>query len=66
MADEFDGQAEAESFASLVRDTSNAVRSEAPTSSAAPLFRKLEDGSIVNRNGQVIRGPVAPLEGKGK
>lgn len=66
MADEFDGQVEAQSFASLVKAASDALRSEAPPSSPAALFRKLDDGTIVNRNGQVLRGPIAPLESKGK
>ena len=66
MADAFDGQVEAQSLASLVKSTSDAVRSVAPPSSPAPLFRQLDDGTIVNRNGGVVRGPIAPLESKGK
>lgn len=64
MADDFDGQVEAQSFASLVSTTSAALRSEVPPSLPAPLFRQLDDGTIVNRNGQVVRGPIAPLEVK--
>lgn len=66
MADDFDGQVEAQSLAALVKAASAAVRSVAPPSLPAPLFRQLEDGTIVNRNGQVVRGPIAPLETKGK
>jgi len=64
MADEFDAKVEAQSLASLVSTTSAALRSEAPSSPQAPLFRQLDDGTIVNRNGQVVRGPIAPLEVK--
>ena len=66
MSDEFDGQVEAQSLAALVKAASDAVRSEAPPSLPAPLFRQLDDGTIVNRNGQVVRGPIAPLERKGQ
>jgi hypothetical protein len=64
MPDEFDGVAAAQSLASLVRATSDAVRPSLPPAAPAPLFKLAPDGSIVNRKERAIRGPIAPLAPK--
>jgi hypothetical protein len=64
MADEFDSSVAATNLAQLVTSTSAAVREVVPTSLPAPLFHTLQDGTVTDDAGRVIRGPIAPLPAK--
>jgi hypothetical protein len=66
MPDEFDGQAAAAGVAAALDQIRTAAEKVKTAEEREPLFRTLTDGSLVDRNGQVIRGPVKPLELKGK
>lgn len=66
MATEFDAVAHGQALKDLVAETAADMRPLVPAVPRAPIFRTLEDGSVVDRNEKKIRGPIEPLQFKGK
>jgi hypothetical protein len=64
MAEDFDSRAAANDLAQLVSSTSAEVRQALPPATPAPLFHKLQDGSVTDRKGNVILPAPKPAEHK--
>jgi len=60
MPDDFDSRAAAEDLAKLVSQTSTEVRQVLPPATPEPLFHTLQDGSVTDRNGRVIKKAPSP------
>lgn len=54
MPDEFDSNAAAQDLARVVSQTSQDARQQLPPATPAPLFHKLQDGSVTDSSGHVI------------
>jgi hypothetical protein len=65
MPDEFDSAAAAQNLAELVKSTSATVRAIAPPATPAPLFHKLQDGSVTDSKGKVLVAAPKPVLAKG-
>lgn len=65
MADEFDSRAAAADLKELVSSTSTAVRQVAPPATPAPLFHKLQDGSVTDSRGRTIMPAPKPAPATG-
>lgn len=65
MAEEFDAGAESLRLSALVKATGDGLRSSVPPPEARPLFFTQPDGSVTDRAGKVLRGPLAPPKSKG-
>ncbi len=64
MADEFDSRAAAQDLAQLVTATSDDVRKALPPPEPAPLFHRLQDGSVTDRQGKTILPAPKPAPPK--
>jgi len=54
MPDDFDSAATAQDLARVVSNTSQDARQVLPPATPAPLFHKLQDGSVTDSSGKVI------------
>jgi hypothetical protein len=65
MADDFDSRAAAQDLKELVSQTSSAVRPLLPPATPAPLFHKLQDGSVTDNAGRTIMPAPKPAQPEG-
>lgn len=65
MADAFDAGAASQGLAALVKATGDDLRASVPPPERRPLFFTQPDGSVTDRAGKVLRGPLAPPKAKG-
>ncbi len=64
MSDDFDSRAAANDLAQLVSSTSAEVRQVLPPSTPEPLFHAMQDGSVTDRRGRVIKPAPKPAPAK--
>lgn len=64
MADDFDADAAAADLKAGTAATSAALKDAVGDTTPRPLFRTLPSGEVVDLNGQLLRGPIAPLSAK--
>jgi len=64
MADEFDASAASEQLGALVKAAGDELRSSVPSPEPSPLFFTGLDGSVTDRSGRVLRGPLKPPKAK--
>ena len=65
MPDDFDPRAAAQDLKELVSQTSSAVRPLVPPATPAPLFHKLQDGSVTDNAGNTILPAPKPAPATG-